>query len=92
MRMKLGSARRKPRSANFPARKTGQEMSDEGLGEPPKPARQRRALPIPISEFGLVTSAVTKYQKNILVGIQTRCYHQCTNPIKCLSVLAAKNL
>jgi hypothetical protein len=29
------------------------------LGEPPKPAREPRALPIPISEFGVNSPAAT---------------------------------
>ena len=39
-------------------------MSDEGLGEPPKPARGPRALPFPISEFGF-----TPPERIVLIAI-----------------------
>ena len=41
----FSAARRKPLFTNLLAREMGQEMRDEDLGEPPKPARGTRALP-----------------------------------------------
>ena len=52
--VQFSAARRKPRSTNFFVRRRKLELGHDGLGEPPKPARGPRALPVSISEIGLI--------------------------------------
>ena len=49
----FSAARRKLHTTHFFVRGGKLELGHDGLGGPPKPARGPRALPIPISEFGL---------------------------------------
>ena len=47
----FSAARRKPRTTNPFPQASGHELEHEGLGEPPKPAREPRALPAASSAF-----------------------------------------
>ena len=49
----FSAARRKLRATHFFVRGGKLEHGHDGLGGPPKPARGPRALPVPVSDFGL---------------------------------------